>query len=77
MKKTPRTYRLSGEALLAIENRDTALYPSANSFVEHVILKERREGELLAILADIHQEVTEVRQMLLEERQSTPPIPQF
>ena len=71
MAKTSRTYRLSGNALSAIEERDRNLYPTASDFVEGMLVKEREEA-----LADIRREVADVRRMLSEQGQ-IPSIPEF
>ncbi|MCI8711203.1 MAG: hypothetical protein HFH23_02760 [Ruminococcus sp.] len=79
MAKTSRTYRLSGNALSAIEERDRNLYPTASDFVEGMLVKERDErkaGEIMEALADIRREVADVRRMLSEQGQ-IPSIPEF
>ena len=78
MAKTSRTYRLSGNALSAIEERDRNLYPTASDFVEGMLVKERDErkaGEIMEALADIRREVADVRRMLSEQGQ-IPSIPE-
>lgn len=44
MPKTARTYRLSDEALEALENRDKLRYPRANEYIEHLILNAPLQG---------------------------------
>lgn len=43
MAKKSRTYRLSEAALQAVEMRDKLKYPSANDYVEAMIIKEKNE----------------------------------
>lgn len=79
MAKVSRTYRLSGIALAAIEERDRNAYPTASDFVEGMLVKERnerKEGEIMEALGDLRREVAEVRRMV-SERDGIPSIPEF
>lgn len=86
MAKTSRTYRLSGNALSAIEERDRNRYPTASDFVEGMLVKERDErkaGEIMEALADIRRELERMRGEMAEmrwavsEREQIPSIPEF
>lgn len=55
MVKEKKTYRLSKEALLIIENRDRAKYPTANEFIERKILESVREDSSVGIMKKIHE----------------------
>ena len=48
MAKVSRTYRLSGIALAAIEERDRNAYPTASDFVEGMLVKERNERKAVS-----------------------------
>lgn len=83
MAKTARTYRLTYEALEAIENRDRSKYPTANEYVESKILeagREKEETDFLYRLSKMEGNLEAVLQILrqhfgMEKAAEGPPLP--
>lgn len=71
MAKVSKTYRFPEEVIQVIECRDKRKYPTANEYVEQVILEaaerrapDREESEMLKEMQEIKQEVQEMKQLL-------------
>lgn len=83
MAKTARTYRLSDEALEVIEKRDKKKYPTANDFVEAMILKVENkytEEEFFTKISKIEKNSESILEFLMRKNETknastTPPLP--
>lgn len=67
MPKTARTYRLSQDALEAIENRDRQKYPTASDLIESKILeagREKEEKDFRESFVELNQKMEMVLQIL-------------
>lgn len=76
MEKRKRTYRLSDQAIAAIEQRDPKVYSNANDYVEKAILKASQENEMNRVLQEIqllHDDVRKILKIISEEPDFTLP----
>lgn len=69
MPKISRTYRLSEEALQMIEGRDKRHYPTANEYVEKMILKaggaeSPEQNETLLEIKIAREEIKEMHRLM-------------
>lgn len=78
MAKEKKTYRLSEEAIAIIQNRDRIRYPTANDFVEKLILESGGKDPTVLIekrldkLQENDKEILAILRKLIEQEDGLP-----